>query len=36
MNAILKRNVSLAMAAMMALMLFTGCGMKPDDAKAYV
>lgn len=36
MKAILKRNVSLAMAAMMALMLFTGCGMKPDDAKAYV
>lgn len=36
MKAILKRNVSLAMAAMIVLMLFTGCGMKPDDAKAYV
>lgn len=36
MKAILKRNVSLVMAAVMVLGMLTGCGMKPDDAKAYV
>ena len=36
MKAIRKRNVSLAMVVVMALTMLAGCGMKPDDAKAYV
>ncbi len=36
MKAILKRNVSLVTAVVMAFAMLTGCGMKPDDAKAYV
>ena len=36
MKAIRKRNVSLAMVVVMSLTMLAGCGMKPDDAKAYV
>lgn len=36
MKAIRKRNVLLAMAVVMVLTMLAGCGMKPDDAKAYV
>ena len=36
MKAIRKRHVSLAMVVVMALTMLAGCGMKPDDAKAYV
>lgn len=36
MKTILKRNVSLVMAVLMSLALLAGCGMKPEDAKAYV
>lgn len=36
MKTILKRNVSFVTALLLVLLCFTGCGMKPDDAKAYV
>ncbi|MCI8560569.1 MAG: DUF5105 domain-containing protein [Dorea sp.] len=36
MKTMLKRKVSLVMVVMMVLGMLTGCGMKPDDAKAYV
>lgn len=36
MKAIRKRNVLLTMAVVMVLTMLAGCGMKPDDAKAYV
>ena len=36
MKTILKRNVSLILVGLMAVGMLAGCGMKPDDAKAYV
>lgn len=36
MKTIRKRNVLLTMAVVMVLTMLAGCGMKPDDAKAYV
>lgn len=36
MKTILKRNVSMLLAVIMVLGMLSGCGMKPDDAKAYV
>ena len=36
MKKILKRNVSLILVGLMAVGMLAGCGMKPDDAKAYV
>lgn len=36
MKALLRKNGLLVLAFAMALGIFTGCGMKPEDAKAYV
>lgn len=36
MKTMLKRNVSLVLVGLMILGMLAGCGMKPDDAKAYV
>lgn len=36
MKTMLKRNVSMLLAVIMVLGMLSGCGMKPDDAKAYV
>lgn len=36
MKTMLKRNVSLVLVSLMILGMLAGCGMKPDNAKAYV
>lgn len=36
MKTMLKRNVSLVLVSLMILGMLVGCGMKPDNAKAYV